>query len=151
MSTTLEELVKLDLTSLKHEVEKLRAIEKWALSNLGIDYKTGDRVAIVDARPSQSTNGWKVYAEALAVGQTGIAGRIEFNEFRDRWDVMVGMDRCWSTSVHDWRKPPATVRYWCGPADETPDGFERPSYYPPEGKIKWFAMPVAWVAKAVAA
>lgn len=144
MTTTLEDLVALDLRDLKAEVDNLRAIKEWAVSNLGIDYTTGDRVQIVSPKPSQVGMGWLHYSEALAVGQTGIAGSISFNGHAKRWDVLVGMDRSWSN--HLWRDRP--TRYWNGPAAEIPEGFELPGGYPPEGKVKHFSMPVAWVRKA---
>jgi hypothetical protein len=142
----LEDLVALDLAGLKREHEYLTAVRDWAVANLGIDYETGDRVEIVSEKPSLSTDGWKIYAEALAVGQTGIAGEIAFNSYGNRWDVLVGMDRSWSTHHNDWQS--RTTRYWNGPADEAPEGFTLPGGYPPEGKVKHFFMPVSWVRKA---
>jgi hypothetical protein len=144
-ATTLDELVSLDLRELKAEVKKLRDIEAWALANLGVDYTVGDRIEIVNEKPSRSQDGWKAYAEALAVGQVGVAGDIHFNGYAKSWYVLVLMDRSWSTH-EDWKGN--VTRCWRGPADEAPKGFTVPPYYPPEGKTKAFAMPVSWVRKA---
>jgi hypothetical protein len=145
----IDELVKFDLWEVKRDVDRLREIEKWAIASLGLDYKPGDRVEIIHPRPSQSTHGWFAYREALAVGQTGIAGEISFNQYshggRGAWHVLVGLDRCWSV---DKRGDGQIVRYWRGPAAEVPEGFTVVPYYPPEGKIKWFSLAVSWVQKA---
>lgn len=146
MNDTLTDLLAVDLHQLKTDVDRLRAIEKWARDSLNLDYATGDRVQIISERPSQNTHGWACYVEALAVGQTGIAGSISFNSYHGRWDVLVGMDRCWSVHKRGW--PEQVYRSWCGPASEAPEGFEVPLYYPPEGKTKWFGMPVSWVRRA---
>lgn len=151
MSAILDELVALDLRELKSEVDNLRAIKTWALANLGIDYTAGDRVRIVSPEPSSRGDGWACYSEALAVGQTGIAGEITFNRWAKtpHWDVLVGMDRCWSTHERDWGDR-QTVRYWRGPAAEVPPGFTVPDGYPPEGRAKWFSMRLSWVTKDAA-
>lgn len=146
--STLEDLVALDLAGLKREHTYLTAVRDWARASLGLDYSEGDRVEIVNPRPSQSKDGWQCYAEALAIGQSGIAGDISFNSYANGWYVLVGMDRTWSTHQRGQHVP--TVRIWNGPADEIPEGYE-PTYdlkkYP-EGKVKHFAMPVSWVKKA---
>lgn len=146
LAKAVEHLKMLDLQGLKSEIEDLLAIREWALANLGIDYATGDRVQIVSPKPSQTGGGWACYAEALAVGQTGVAGEISFSRFaRSGWYVLVGMDRSWST--HEDRNGP--TRMWNGPAAEVPAGHTLPGGYPPEGRTKNFSMPVDWVRKAV--
>ena len=144
-----EDLMAVDLGELKSEVKNLRAIKAWAIESLGVDYTTGDRVEIISPKPSESTGGWAAYSEALAVGRTGEAGEISFNCFANRWDVHLHMDRAWSTS--SWGDGERIVRYWKGPADETPQWFEPPSVFDqqryPDGKIKIFAMPVTWLRK----
>lgn len=149
-SPILDDLVALDVRQLKAEFDQLQAIREWALDNLGLDYVAGDRVEICHPRPSQSTDGWKCYAEALAVGQTGIAGEISFNSHAKAWCVLIGMDRTWSTHEQgSWREQ-TVVRYWNGPLAEMPEG-HLPTYdldkYP-EGKTKHFFMRVDWVRKA---
>lgn len=141
LTKVLEHLTSLDVQSLKSEVEDMRAIREWALASLGLGYQTGDRVQIVSPMPSQTGGGWACYSEALSVGQTGVAGGISFNRFASGWYVLVGMDRSWST--HDRSR--SVLRFWNGPADECPEGYELPSGYPPEGKVKNFSMPVDWV------
>jgi hypothetical protein len=153
--TTLEALVALDLREIKAEVDRLRAIKEWAIGNLGIDYTSGDRVEIISEKPSQSENGWKPYREVLAVGRTGIAGEITFNGHFKRWDVLLGIDHGWSVSTDGWGQSERVTRYWWGPASATPEGFVGPSQFEqerhPDGKVKWFAMPVSWVRRARAA
>lgn len=142
----------LDLQALQSEVNELRAIREWALAQLDVDFTTGDRVVITSLRPSQVGGGWEVYREALAVGQTGIAGKIYFNQNSKRWQVLVGMDRAWSVHESGRFDDPKMTRYWRGPASETPEGFEPPSEYDqqrhPEGRVKHFALDVTWLAMA---
>lgn len=132
------------LRGLADEVEDLRALKEWAERNLGIDYTTGDRVTIVSPEPSRRSDGWKRYREALAPGQTGIAGEITFNRYAGEWYVLVMMDRCWSVHERGMGEP-ADVRYWYGPADERPQG-----YHPAHemNRTKNFAMRIGWVRKA---
>lgn len=144
-----------NMQQLRAEMANLRAVKAWALAQLDIDFHVGDRVVITSPEPSQVGGGWHHYREALAVGQTGIAGEITFNEARGIWQCLVGMDRTWSVHERETWPPPASpvvTRYWNGPADETPEGFEPPRAYDrehhPNGKIKRFAMNVAWLALA---
>lgn len=129
---------------LRSELKNLQAIKAWSIGQLGLDCQPGDRVTIVSEQPSSTGRGWAAYSEALALGQTGIAGEITFNEYANRWQVDVGLDRCWST--HDDR------RYWKGPAELTPEGFIPPDDYDqktwPNGRVKHFSMDVSWVRKA---
>lgn len=147
---TVAALRSLNLQALQSEVDNLRAIKDWAMTQLGVDYKPGDRVVIVSSAPSsvERGSGWYHYREALEPGQTGTAGEITFNSSRKCWQVLVGMDRAWSVSTETFRPP---TRYWSGPASETPDGYVAPSKFDqeryPEGKVKWFAMKVEWVAR----
>lgn len=146
--TILDDLVALDLAELKREHTYLTQVRDWARASLGLDYTTGDRVEIINPKPSQSKDGWRCYAEALAIGQSGIAGDISFNSYANGWYVLVGMDRTWST--HTTGLGEITGRYWNGPPSETPEGF-KPAYdrdKHPEGKVKHFSMPVSWVRSA---
>lgn len=149
---TVAALRSINLQALAAEVENLRAIKAWAMARLDIDYRPGDRVVIVSSAPSEAGGGWKHYREALAVGQTGIVGEIEFDAYRNRWGVLVGMDRTWSVREHGWGAGVRLVRHWNGPVDETPDGYESPSAYNqerhPGGRVKHFYMDVEWLAKA---
>jgi hypothetical protein len=158
LDEALAALAKINQQGLRAEIDNLRAIKTWALAQLGVDFKPGDRVVITSHEPSTTGGGWHHYREALAPGQTGIAGEITFNAHANRWQCLVGMDRSWS--VHERQTfPPAAdpiiTRYWNGPADETPDGYEPPNAYDrephPIGKIKHFAMDVRWIAPAAAA
>jgi hypothetical protein len=130
------------------DLERLRAIEQWALDSLRLDHKPGDRVVITSPEPSNVGEGWHQYREALAPGQTGIAQEIRFNRYCNCWQVLVGLDRSWSVHTESDR----TTRYWNGPASETPDGHTPPSAFDqehhPNGRTKHFAMNVRWVRKA---
>jgi hypothetical protein len=147
----LDQLATTRVHNMRNEIERLRAIEAWARTQLPIDYKTGDRVVIVTDRPTSPGGGWAQYAEALQPGQTGIAGESTIHPHNSSWRVLVGLDRCWS--AHPRNDFDRTVdRYWEGPADQTPDGYRAPSRYDqerhPNGKISWFSMDVAWVKRA---
>ncbi len=146
LDDAVDALAAADVQAIRYEVKNLRAIKTWAIEHLGLDYAPGDRVAIVSPKPASIGRGWHPYREALAPGQTGIAGEIAFNELYGYWYVEVGMDRAWSVSGLD------DARYWHGPADETPAGFEPPSDYDqkrhPNGRVEVFALRVEWVANA---
>ncbi|MGW2398696.1 hypothetical protein ACWCYY_19300 [Kitasatospora sp. NPDC001664] len=71
----------------------LRAINQWALDQLGASYEPGDRVVITSPRPSDGGGGWAHYAEALGIEQTRITGESTFNTHSKRWQVLVGIDR----------------------------------------------------------
>jgi len=148
---TLAALEGISLQRLRAEVYNLRAIKAWALDQLAVDFKPGDRVTITSPKPSETGGGWSHYREALAPGRTGSAGEITFNEHANRWQCLVGMDRTWSVHCEErYGAPDTYTRYWFGPVGETPDGHEPPSGYDqerhPEGQIKYFAMDVAWLA-----
>jgi len=147
--TVIDTLVALDMRALKHELDNLRAIRDWAIANLGLDYTAGDRVVIDSVKPSRVGGGWTAYAEALVIGQTGVAGEIKFNAARWTWQVTVTMDRAWATSrLHSDGK---VTRFWCGPVGEIPEGYEPPSRYDqehyPDGRGKNFMMDVTWVRR----
>lgn len=155
--TTVEEAVtalrSIDLQSLQSEVDNLRAIKTWAMNRLGVDYQPGDRVTIISPEPSEIGGGWEHYREALAPGQTGIAGSITFNQFSKRWQVLVGMDRAWSIHAEGWGDGARTVRHWRGVASEAPAGYELYDKWEqryPNGQVKHFSMAVEWLAKAPA-
>ncbi|MGW2371741.1 hypothetical protein [Kitasatospora sp. NPDC001683] len=147
--SALDAITAIDTHTIRAELANLRAIREWALRQLNLDYQPGDRVVITSNEPSESGGGWAHYSEALAPGQTGIAGEITYNQYRGRWSVLVGMDHAWATSE---QYDGTVTRYWSGPAAETPDGYEPPSRYDqehhPDGRVKHFAMDVTWVRKA---
>lgn len=151
LDEALDAINSINLQNLRSEIDNLRAIKAWALQQLGVDYQPGDRVVIVDDYPSSvgKGHGWYHYREALAPGQTGIAGEIFFNATHGIWQVDVGMDRTWSVS-EEWNG--AKIRYWNGPAAETPDGYVPPTKFDqerhPDGKVKHFFMEISRVAKA---
>lgn len=155
MTNQLDEVVDaikaFDLQALSREYKTLIGIRDWALRNLGLDYQQGDRVVITDPAPSMRGGGWDAYREALSPGQTGIAGEVTFDETRGTWYVLVGMDRSWSVHERGGFER-ACVRYWKGPAAETPEGFEAPGTYDqeryPDGRTKHFYMHVDWVVRA---
>lgn len=142
--------------NLKYEIETLYGIKDWALRNLGIDYKEGDRVKIVSDEPSSvdRNSGWYQYREALAVGRTGRAGAISYSAYNKLWHVYFITDTAWS--VHEemlWNGEASNVRrYWKGKYEDTPDGMTPPGDYDrehhPDGKEKLFSMRLDWLAKA---
>lgn len=148
--SALDALKSIDMHALRSEVDNLRAIKAWAVQQLAIDYKPGDRVRIVSEDPADTKlgHGWYHYREALAPGQTGIVGEIFFNAAHGVWQVDVGMDRTWSVHDHGGKQ----IRYWNGPADETPDGYVPPTDFDqerhPHGRVKHFFLLVDEVARA---
>jgi hypothetical protein len=142
----LEILANIDLQKLKEELFRLRELERWARGNLPIDYKEGDRVEIISPKPSvhNSGSGWYIYREALAIGQTGIAGEIKFSPYGTHpgWYVLFQHDHCWS--VHERFNAPLK-RIWDGPSDEVPEGYT-PSYK--MDRTKNFMFDISWVRKA---
>jgi len=155
---TLDALNALDLQRVRYELETLEAIRDWAMQQLHIDYRPGDRIVIVDDRPSSvgREHGWYTYREALAPGQTGTAGPIRFNTASKTWNVEVCMSRTWTVEERDTHGPNGVdrtlIRHWNGPASETPDGYQPPSPYRqeqhPDGRTVSFCMDVTYVAKA---
>lgn len=143
----LDEIIR-DLSRTRTELRQLLEIRDWAVRSLGLDYQINDRVVICSEEPAAVGAGWEAYSEALAIGREGIAREISFNSFAGKWQVLLAMDRAWSTHIERGRK---TTRYWKGPASETPEGYEPPTDYDqnvhPYGKIKLFAMNVHWVKK----
>lgn len=146
----------IDLQELRAEVGNLRAVKEWALDQIAVDFQPGDRVVITSPEPSKTGGGWDHYREALAPGQTGIAGEITFNAYAKRWQCTVGMDRTWSVHpavLHGSRD--GLIRHWNGPVRELPEGFEpQPAFHQeryPDGKVKHFGMDVRWLAKATPA
>lgn len=135
-----------DTGKIRYEVETLRKIKAWALDHLGVDYKVGDRVKIV--QPIPTDNGWHHYREALTVGATGAVEEISFNGIYGYWQAMFVPDREWSVSED--LSGGRVRRYWNGPAIETPDGFEPPSKFEqehhPAGRKHRFAFLVEWLA-----
>ncbi len=140
----IDTLLAADLAAVQRELRQLRAIRDWAAKQAA-DFGPGDRVTI--AEPLPCNDGWAPYREALALGATGVVQAIDFNQHRDRWYAEVVLDREWSVgTLHGGR----VVRWWHGPADETPDGMERPTKYDqehyPDGRKHTFALRVEWLA-----
>ncbi|MGR3875749.1 hypothetical protein ACUXZZ_45270 (plasmid) [Streptomyces graminifolii] len=151
---TVDALSQVSIQNLRNELDDLEAIREWAMEQLDVDYRPGDRVTI-NAHISSladAASGWYAYREALAPGQEGTAGDIQYDRCRKRWYVLVGMDRTWSVHERGWGPNTTQIRFWNGPAAETPDGYEPPSQHDqehhPDGKIKHFYMDVTWLAKA---
>lgn len=144
LDDTLAHLEALDHTKLKYEIRRLQAVYSWALERCGVDYRTGDRVVIAADFPRN--NGWAAYREALARGATATVREIEFNEYSKAWQATIVLDREWSVGRE------GGVRYWNGPAAETPDGMEPPSVSEqeqyPEGRKHTFSLRVEWLRKA---
>lgn len=140
----LNTIANVDTGNIRYEIETLYKIKEWALQHLGVDYRSGDRVKIV--QPIPTDNGWHGAREALHVGARGVVREISFNGAWSYWQALFVPDRDWTVS--EWGS--GVRRYWHGPAIETPDGFEQPSKYDqehhPEGKRHSFAFRVEWLA-----
>jgi hypothetical protein len=133
---------------IRYEIEKLRAIRRWAFDQIGIDYAVGDRVRIKKGyQPRQhfadgQRHGWWPYRECLVAGATATVTKIDFNASHGYWYADIVLDREWSVGDN-----PDTcrfdVRHWHGPADDTPDGMEPPSKFDqehyPEGRKHTFS------------
>jgi hypothetical protein len=149
-ASTLDEVLDIDMSRFKEEVSYLRAVEAWARASLRLDFTEGDRIEIVDPTPSRNEDGWHAYREALAVGQTGIAGEIKFNQYskngKGGWQVLFMHDHCWSVHAKNALHPERDLtRYWSGPADQIPDGYTPASRM---NRTKNFMFPVEWVRRA---
>lgn len=133
----------------RSEIEDAEAIRKWCLRAL--NFTEGDRVRI--CRKINTDNGWKPYAAALAIGATGIVGKIDFNRYSrggfGAWHAEVILDR-------EWVEDSATGKtWWNGPADQTPEGMIEPSQFDqtnyPQGRKHTFSLlvedlePEIWV------
>lgn len=134
-----------DFTQLSQDLDRLRAIERWAQQQLG--FAEGDRVRIRDSWefPSKTqAPGWWPYRECLVPGATATVTRVTFVTYMDRgWRVDIRLDQEWSVSEPHWRSG-EIKRYWHGPAGTTPEGHETPSKYDqqqhPEGRRGIFMM-----------
>ena len=144
LDETLAHLETLDHHKLKYEIRRLRAVYTWALERCGVDYRAGDRVVIAADCPRN--NGWAGYREALARGATATVREIEFNEYSNGWQATIVLDREWANGREEG------VRYWHGPAADTPDGMQPPSAYDqehhPEGRKHTFSLRAEWLRKA---
>lgn len=137
---TLEHIAKIDLDGIRREVKQLCAIRDWALQQQPI--KAGDRVRIVTEFDFGKAWGWGQYREALAPGAVGTATSVDYYETNGKWYVDVVLDRLWSVSDYAGK----VERYWKGRADETPEGYVKPTAFDqerrPEGKRAIFAVPL---------
>lgn len=143
----LEMLASIDTQTIQSELEKLRAIREWAVRQAwawGPIYE-GTRVALYRV---PTNNGWAPFAEALADGALATVKSVDFNRFsaggRGLWHADVVLDREWSYSDFN-----GGTRWWHGPADETPDGYVRPSDYDiarcPDGRKHTFSIPLKYL------
>lgn len=145
----LEILGSVDSQKVRSELWKLQGIHHWALDNLGVDYKVGDRVVLTRNQGTQRDSGWYCYRECLVVGATAVVEEIDFwaalSSPGGRWMVTVKLDREWS--VHEWGLPGKgeVRRYWDGPVDEMPDGMTPP--YSGQDSRHVFSLPVGDVRK----
>lgn len=140
---SLSTLKGVDLAAMDRQIHQLLAIKAWAIKSLRLGYEEGDRVQIISweaANAASKGSGWYPYREALAIGQEGRVEEISFNAHRNKWQAMVALDRCWGVGEKLGTGGLETYRYWYGPADETPDGFEQYKV-----KEKVFAFNAHWV------
>lgn len=141
----LDMIASVETGKIRYEVENLRKIKVWALDHLGVDYRAGDHVKIVQPIPTDN-DGWHASREALHVGARGVVREIDFNGSWGYWQALFVPDREWTVS--EWGS--GTRRYWHGPAIETPDGFQPPTKYDqehhPEGTRHSYAFRVEWLA-----
>lgn len=120
------------------ELRKAQAVREWCLQRLPVS--EGDRVRIT--RAPNTANGWRPYRECLAVGAVATVVRVDFNRYSldgaGAWHADIRLDREWSHS------PDLGMRWWNGPADETPEGMEPPTKYDretyPAGRRHTFSM-----------
>lgn len=161
--TKLDDLIKV-LTDLRgqplndvlYEIENLHAVRDWAISQLGIDYEEGDYVQIVNPPVIKNdSNGWWTYREVLTTGRVGVAGPVRFSSLHKIWYCDLLLTHTWSTHKRkQWNKPPEITRYWNGPVDQTPAGYEPPSDFDrarhPDGRPKIFMLKAQSLAKAPA-
>jgi len=139
-------LDKINTQEFRYELEKLRAIRRWAFERAGIDYDEGDQVridgdyAVSRQNRDGSPNGWWHYRECLAGGSLGTVVRIDFSPHHMAWYADFQPDREWSVDESGSR----TVRRWHGPVADTPEGHEPPSRYDqeqhPDGRKHTFSM-----------
>ena len=151
--TALDDLIsRLDVLSTgdwRWELKKLRAIRDWAYEQAGIWFKEGNPVRIRDGyavsrlNNDGSHNGWWHYRECLTGGATGTAVKIDFSPYHSAWYAEFRPDREWS-AVSEMGSE--TVRYWHGPAADTPEGYKPPSEFDqekcPDGRKHTFFMRV---------
>lgn len=136
-----------------YEIDRLRAIKEWALRELNLTYVEGDRVEIFAPPHINRNSGWWHYREYLRRGAVGTAGEIHFSPHRKRWYCDFLAERSWSVHDHSGMHDGSNlVRYWNGPADETPEGMTPPSDYDrehhPLGKIKVFMLDATSLRRA---
>lgn len=147
-NSALDALRSLDFHSLEYELQRYQGIRDWAIKSLDLGYGVDDRVQIVSPIPGLSKDGWRPYAECLGVGSTGVVKRIEFSLSGKRWVADFVPDHEWATSSGQKE----VTRYWHGPVDETPDGYEPPSSYEAEhyplGRKHTFMFDVEWLIAA---
>lgn len=86
--------------SLISEVERLRAMEEWALSVLPV--KDGDAVVIKDCFPPiPQTSGWYPHRGHLVPGATGVVTSLHFVATARHWIAMYQPDVEWTLYDHE--------------------------------------------------
>jgi hypothetical protein len=136
-------LAETSMGEVQYALRRLRAIERWALSQQPV--AAGDRVRIVHEIDFSRARGWSSGRECLAVGATAEVRSVDFNTLDGRWFAQIILDREWSVgTITD-----EVRRYWHGPAEDTPEGFTPPSRYDqehhPAGRKHLYAMPTSWL------
>lgn len=152
--TTVDEILDtisgIDTQKLRYEIQNLRAIREWALKQTGMDFVEGDRVVIAEDLDIKPDSGWWHYRETLAKGQTGIVKQIGFNDWHSYWYASFVPDQEWA--ITSWPTD-AVLRYWHGPREATPEGYNPPSDYEaehyPEGRKHTFSMNVKRLRKVI--
>lgn len=140
---SLSTLKGVDLAAMDRQIHQLLAIKAWAVNSLHLGYEVGDRVQITSweaANAASKGSGWYPYREALAIGQQGRVEEISFNAHSGKWQTLVALDRCWGVGERIGCVGLATYRYWYGPEDELPEGFEQYKV-----KEKVFSLNAHWV------
>ncbi len=100
----LDALKSISVQQIRSELDTLRAIRKWALANLRLDYKPGDKVVIVSDAPSsvKPNSGWYHHRETLRPGRIGTVTEIEFNSYHEMWQAGVRLDGAIFFMNVDW-------------------------------------------------
>jgi hypothetical protein len=150
LDAELQKLATINTQELLTHIERLYGIRDWALRHLDVDYREGDRVVITRDLFTGPGTTLSRYAEAARAGAAAAVRYIDFNQFHDYWYAMVVLDVEWETI--DPFGGGELMRFWHGPAVDTPDGMERPSEYDqeryPNGRKHSFAVHVQHLRKA---
>jgi len=81
----LKAVTSLKLDEIRSELNDLRAVQSWAIDQIGIDYSVGDEVTIISEEPQVVGGGWERHRNDLRVGNKGIVQALTFNQTSSKW------------------------------------------------------------------